>query len=151
MNPFKEKTVTYKILPEYQLIIEIFYGGIHYEDVLQLKNIEVADKDYNPGFNFIVVMDQAEMLLKKSDYEKYVSLIKSDKRIVSKRKSALLTNTPHQVVSMYFYEQAAKELPIDFKVFSTMDSALNWVEIDNDLISKLKTEIEIIVKKATQH
>lgn len=150
MNPFNQTKLAYKILPEYQLIIELYYGPIKLADILELKKTEIEDKDYNSGFNFLVIIDQADMLLTESDYKTYVDAIKTDSRIVAKRRSALLTDTPRQVVSMYFYEQAARELPIVFNTFSTLDSALLWIGIQVDLVSNLKAEIERIIKLVTE-
>jgi len=149
MIPFNQKKVVYKILPEYRLILEIYFGPIQITDVFELKKIQIEDKDYNANFNFIVFVDRAEMLMTESDYEEYVDAIKTNTKIVGERKTALLTRTPHQVVSMYFYEKAGRNLPISYNIFSTLDSALLWVGIHIDLVVGLRKEIERIVLTET--
>jgi len=146
-----KKVVTYKILPEFRIIIEFVYGQINYLDIMELKKAEIEHKDYNPNFNFIAVIQNAQISTTEDEISLYINTIKENSRIIGNRKSAILTSTPDQVVISTIYQLAAEMLPMNFKIFSTIDSALSWIEMPRQSGLKIKSIIENLIYNATHH
>jgi hypothetical protein len=140
-----KKIVSYKIIPELRIIIEVFSGRISILDAIELKKREIEDKDYNFEYNFIVVVNEIETADKSDfDFSKYFDTIKENNRIIGIRKSAILTSTPEQVVGGTLYELAARELPMNFKIVSTIKAAMNWINLPVDCESAIIQNIDII-------
>jgi hypothetical protein len=127
-----KKLVTYRIIPDLKLIIEYLKGDIYYKDIIELKKTEIKDKDYNADFNFIFDAQDSEFHFSEKEVKKYINEIKGIKNVVKSRKSALLTSTPEHVVDGMFYTLAAKELPMNYKIFSTLDASIKWLGISNN-------------------
>jgi len=143
------KIVSYKIIPALGLVIEVFAGKISIMDAIDLKKKEIEDNDYNPKFNFIVVANEIEADDKlEFDFSKYIDLIKQENKIIGIRKSAILTATPKQVVGGTLYEFAASELPMNFKIVSTVKAAMDWINLSYDFESVVIKNIDNI-KNAT--
>jgi hypothetical protein len=142
-----DKIATYKIIPELKLIIEVFAGKISIIDAIELKRREIEDKDYNLNYNFIVSINELETDDKfEYDFSRYIDTIKEDNRIRGIRKSAIITKTPNQVVAGTLYEFAARELPMNFRIVSTIKAALNWINLSNDFESTITENIELLIK-----
>lgn len=119
----------FKIIPEKKLIIEYFYGKIELKDILELKYRESIEKEYNSNFNVIDDSRDAEFLLDEKEISTYVDHITNNKLINGKRNAAYLTKTPNQVVIATLFDMLKKELPINVRIFSTVEAAINWVDL----------------------
>jgi hypothetical protein len=143
---------SYIILPDLKLIIESYSDKTTINDALELKEKEINDLYYDSSFNFIILFVNFTIPIKtdtESEINKYIDSIKSNKKILGNRKSAILTEKPNQVVLGNFYEMATKELPMNFKIFSTIRSALNWIGIPNEYEQIVAKHIEILKNNAT--
>jgi hypothetical protein len=135
-----EGNVSYKIIPELKLILEIFGGKVVLDEFIKLKKKETEDSNYSPDFNFIISLRDL-----KSDTETlegikgYVDFVRENKRIPGNRKTVILTDTPNQVVVATLYESEVRELPMNLKIVSTLKAALQWVG--------LSAEFEKIIDK----
>jgi hypothetical protein len=144
------KIASYKIIPELKLIIEVFGGKINMFDAIELKKQEVQDKDYNPNFNFIVSINDVESETNfEYDFSQYIKAIKEDNKIIGIRKSAMITKNPQQVVGGTLYELAVREFPMNFKIVSTIEAALDWIHLSYDNKFSILENIELITKNAT--
>jgi hypothetical protein len=126
-----EKTLNYYIYEDYQLIIELVKGQVELIDYFKLKEAEIQDHRYNPSFNFILDIREADFAIYhgvKDEISKYINFAQSMPNVVAERKTALLTKTPEQVVAMTFYKLSSS-LPITLQIFSTFQSALTWLGI----------------------
>ncbi len=141
---------TYKIIPELKLIIEFGYGILNYENGLSFKLIESQDKDFNSTFNFLVVYTHLKIQYTKEDIAHYVDELKEHKEIVGNRKSAMLTDTPNQVVFNYIYRDALKEFAMTFEIFSSLSVAVDWLGVPIENESTINNLIEDWVIYATQ-
>lgn len=127
-----KKTIKYFIYEDYRLVIEIIQGPIALIDYFKMKEIETQDPRYDPSFNFILDIREADFVIAhsaKGEIDKYISFAKSTPNLVGKRKSALLTKTPDQVVAMTLYK-LSNSLPLTLEIFSTYQAALTWLGIE---------------------
>ncbi|MBN1597507.1 MAG: hypothetical protein JW894_04395 [Bacteroidales bacterium] len=124
-----DKILKYLIYEEHKLIIEFASGKIDLIDFIELKKSEISDPRYNPNYDFIVDIRNADIeVLNNVEVEisKYVDFAKSTPNLLSNRKSALITNTPLQVVAMTLYKYFGS-LPMRLEIFTTYEAALNWL------------------------
>lgn len=141
-----KKVVAYKILPELKLIIEVFSGSLGILDAIELKEREVNDSLYNPGYNFIVVANFVDANLDTDvDFSTYINTLTNSKKMVAPRKSAILTQTPQQVVFGTLYKHAIQILPIDFKIVSTLQAALKWINLPMELEDAIQNHIDTML------
>jgi len=142
-----EKTIYYKFFPELQLGIEIFFGNIYYSDLIELKEKEIKDSNFNPNFNGLVILNNAYFNISSDEIEAFKEYLKKQKQLLGKRKTAILTQTPNQVVNAMLYSIPDKDIPMKFKVFSTIKASINWIGIQPEYEEKIND----IIKNATQH
>ncbi len=121
--------LAYKIIPELKLIIEFIYGTLNYENGVAVKKMEIQDKDYNPGYNFLVDYTHCRISYTDADLLKYVRDLRDNPLIIGNRKSAMITKTPAHVVFNTLYTEALKEFPMKFKIFSSIPAAMDWIDI----------------------
>lgn len=119
----------FKIVPEKKLIIEYFSGTINLDEIIKLKYLESKNPHFCPDFNIIDDSRDAEFLLNEKDIKLYIKILSNNELFVGKRNAAYLTKTPHQVVIATLFDLLKKELPLNIKIVSTIDAALQWVGI----------------------
>lgn len=70
-----------------------------------------------------------EFLLEINEILKYVDFISKTQKELDHRKSTFITDTPNQVVITTGFNMLKKELPIQVKVCSTLETAFNFVNL----------------------
>ena len=121
----------YKILPEFKLVIGKYSDLISENDIISLKNEITHDKAFDWEFN--VLDDFSDTVFNLS--EKGPEIIRHwlQENYSSSRQSALLTNTPGQVVVITLFKyQDKNKLPMNIRIFSTLSSALPWLGITSN-------------------
>ena len=74
-----KKNVDYKILPQLNLIIELFSGPIDINDAVELKKREIEDEAYNPNNNHIISLcDIVVYTFYEEETQKYIDSIKNN-------------------------------------------------------------------------
>jgi hypothetical protein len=144
-----DKIIRYSILPELSLIIEYLSGKVDGDDAINLKKIEKNDPKYNANYNCLVDFRDTEVYMNnegKISMSKFIEFFKGEKELLSKRKSALLTSEPQQVVLSSLLKDFSIELPMYFEIFSTLQSSVAYInclpgdiQVINDELAKLKT------------
>jgi|GEM_PF-1075805 len=147
----------YIIIPGKKLIIEHFSGEIDLDVILKLKRKESLDSNYNPNYNIIDDSRKAQFSLNFNDIKNYVEHIRNNELLNGKRNAAYLTETPNQVVIATLFKQLKKELPINVSIVSTLDRALDRVELlkdDKQLIEynldRMRNQSEKILQKTNK-
>lgn len=135
------KTIaTYKILPNLKLVLENYIGDLHIDDYIAFKTKIINDTCFSSNFNFLISFKKTNFLINEKDIEKYVQFIDNQINNLGKRRSAIVTKTPNQVVKTTMYKMMQKNKTQQVDIFSTFAVALNWLEIDYNLVkSELKT------------
>jgi len=135
------KHVCYKILPEIHLFVEYYSGQIFLEDLIHVKKREIKDKDYDPLFNAIGDLRDAEFILSVPEIIEYSNYVKSASKVSGKRNTAILTRTPGQVAKSSIYQMQGRALPMNFKIVSTLEAALEWVGLSNEYSGYIEVTI----------
>jgi len=121
----------YKILPEFQLVIGIYSGQVSEKEIISLKDKIKHDKDFSWDYNVLDDFTEADFNLSENGLEIILQWLQDD--FSSTRRSALLTKTPDQVVTITLFKYLEKNmLPMNIQVFSTLSSALQWIGISEN-------------------
>lgn len=140
------KKAVYKILPEYNLIIEYYRGKINSEDIIELKKREVQDKLYNPNSNFIIDFRKLETPAGADFGSAVTRLNEYFQKLGLKGKVAILTSTPDHVVLSVLMKKVNKDsLNISTEPFSTLKTALRFVNCspaNDDIIKNILDELD---------
>lgn len=143
----------YKIIPESNLIIENFKGVITSESFLSFKTKVVSDKDYTKAYNYLDDYRDATFDTTRDEVKLYLDFAKKYEIRNSAQKSALLTETPNQVVMLSIYELLKSDFPDMIRIFSTLKFAYSWLNLSykeknmaNEILNDLKNSIETISK-----
>lgn len=122
-----DKKTSYKILPELRLFLEYYSGPITLKELIGIKKKEITDKDYDPTFNAIGDLRDADFQVSVPDIVEYHDFVKNTPNVSGKRKTAMLTKTPSQVARSLLYQMESRDMPMSFRIVSVMASALEWV------------------------
>ena len=141
-----ENIYKYYIFKEKNLVIEILRGIFDLSDFVNLKKTESEDPDFNPNFNSILDIRNIDNVFSKEiqkDLEKFLGIIKTIQQVTKSRKAAVITSTPAQVTGITWYK-FIDDRGIDYKVFSTLESAIQWLGLSE---ADLK-DIESCIKES---
>lgn len=141
------KTVNYKILPHIGLIVEYYGGDVVADDIIQLKERQLADEAYRLDYNFVVfaqdlVIEKLESDNIEEQIKRYIDYAVSMENVASARKAAILTETPEQVALVTLYQDDAIVLPIEFKIVSTLEATIEWVELSMDYYDEMNAVLK---------
>lgn len=102
----------------------------------------MTDPHFRINYNLINDFSDATFEVTNEGIQTLFSWLKT--RNSSERKSALLTATPDQVARILLFSKRHQgALPMQINIFSTLKSAINWV----DLPSEKETEIKNILEE----
>jgi hypothetical protein len=124
----KKNFYTYYILKDNKLVIEVLSGSFDISEYLNLKQSEIESPDYEPNFNLILDIRNIEDTQSLKTIKEYTESIKPVQIFNRRIKAAVITNTPAQVAGATLYKLFENK-SIDYKIFSTLENALNWLGI----------------------
>ena len=123
------KNISYKILPNLRLIVESYFGTFNGDDYIELKKSQLRDERFNSLYNNIADIRNSELSISNDDIRKCVEFMKSEKGLAGKRRAAVLTGTPNQVVISTLFASYGIELPMQFEIVSTLGAAMEWAKV----------------------
>jgi hypothetical protein len=133
------KLINYIILPEIKLIVENYKGVFTSVDAINYKKIMKEDNVYDPSFNIITDLRELEMHVQADvDIKELSVYLDFLKNTPVERKVALLTIKPNQAVLAHLFKEMARDTIIEYEVFSTLNSAIQYVGlplIKSDIIN----------------
>lgn len=143
MSPF----IDYIIIPKDKLIIEYFNGKVSLEDVIILQKELAENPNYDPNYNVIDDLRDAQFDLIKEQVIGYVDYITNNKKTIGKRNTAFVTTNPDQVVISSLFESLKKDLPINTLIVITISLALKHVNINPAKTPMILENINTLRKK----
>ena len=136
--------IAYKILPELELIIEYYSGKITVQDIIDHKKKEINNPAYNGDYNFIADIRESILDVSQKDFKDYLDFIEMNNRVAGNRRTSILTDTPNQVAITSMFKMSTNELPINYAIFSTLEAAINWVNLSADYYDVIR---DVLAKK----
>ncbi|WP_456378001.1 hypothetical protein [Lutibacter sp.] len=131
----------YKILPNHNLIIEYYSGDIDFVSFMNFKKKLIAEPLFTPTLNILIHFKNATFKITDEEINKYIHFSETDIKVVGKRKIALITKTPNQVVVTTLFKMIQRIKSKSVEIFSTKEAALRWLNI-KDLST---TEVTLIL------
>jgi hypothetical protein len=138
------KFTSYKILPEQKLIICNYQGGITIKDVIQLTQIFIADKDFNPAYNVFIDFRNSTAIGFGLDVADYISFFKKSVTVIGKVQVGILYSTPNQEYLLKIYKGLGKLINLDVENFRSIDPCLEWMHFLGDQKELVISELNFI-------
>ena len=132
----KKNLYRYFIIKDENLVIEILSGCFDLSDYINLKQSQFKDPDYDPNFNLILDIRNIEDIVSQKIIKEYPERIKPIQHFTKRIKAAVITHTPSQVTGASLYK-LFEDKSIDFKIFSTLEYALNWIGISEIVLKDI--------------
>jgi len=128
---------TYRILPDKNLVIEYHSGVLKVEDYIEFKKKLHTDPLFKADLKHFIHHKNVVFNTKPADIVHFTKYINSVAELLGNRKVALVTDTPNQVVSTTMYKMMQKNPTQTVDVFSTLESGLNWLDVDEFYLDEL--------------
>jgi hypothetical protein len=117
----------YKILKEQNLIVEYHSGILDVDSFIAFKQSITLDALFLPSLHYFVHLKNVTFSTNLEDIDKYANFLEANSKIFGNRRVALITNTPNQVVSTTMFKMIQQNKSQSVEVFSTNESALEWL------------------------
>lgn len=135
-------TNKFQIYSEHNLIIEIHTGKLDLKSYLDFKRKLFSHNDFKSGMNYFINVKQVEFNASKEEILEFAEFNNKRPAFKERRKIALITDTPSQVVSTTIYKSMLNNHNQDIDIFTTNEKALNWL-----LQNKFNENISVILSK----
>ncbi len=145
MNSLENK---FKILSEHKLIIEFHSGSIDLEYYINFKKDLFTHKDFKSGMNYFINLKNVDFKASIEDIQKFANFNNLRPSFSGRRKIALVTDTPSQVVSTTIYKTMLSSDNQDVEIFSTNEKALVWLNINSNSHKEVIDELKKLQKDA---
>lgn len=128
----------YIIDKEYNLIIEFHAGDLDLYTFKLFKRKLIKDANFSPNMNYFIHLKNATFTNATSDIKKYVNFLNRKATVFGKRRLALVTNTPNQVVNTTLFKTLCEDTENTVEIFSSNERAINWLNNQYPLERLLK-------------
>jgi hypothetical protein len=139
--------LTYKVLPEFKLIVEYFEGQINLQDLINFQMNQLNDAACKLDFNDLTDVRNAQFVVLKNDLKKYVEFVRNNESKHHNRKIAIIADKPNQTAITMLYSAYTERLPLNNKVFSTVEAAVEWMGLGVNDLPAINDAIETIKNK----
>lgn len=127
-------SVKYKILDEYNLCIDNYFGIVKIDDIITLAEKQILDKEYLSVKKLLI---DTRKITKGifPDTMPYVI----EKEILNKttddiQKIAIISSSPESFVFSFFYrQQISANKNVKLETFQTIEQALHFLELKNEI------------------
>jgi hypothetical protein len=136
----------YKILPNHSLIIEYHTGEMLAGNYIDFKQKLLKAPLFNPNLKYFVHFKNVKFDITQLNIDKFIGFIENNVQTIGKRKIAIITNTPNQVVTSTKYKLAQDKKRESIEIFTTHQSALKWLNIpglSNDKLDTILKELQL--------
>ena len=127
----------YKIFTQLKLVIIHSEGRIDFQEMKQFMDHLKDDPEYDISFNSIVDLRNSKAAPDMKQMELFMkNLFKAE--FMTERKDVFITNTPDHVILPYLLKQKSEELPLKIQVTSSLEAAVDFLELNEDDLLLLK-------------
>ena len=122
----------YKILKEYNLIVEYHTGILDADSFINFKKNITLDPLFLPNLNYFVHLKKVTFSTNLADINKYINFLEINSKVFGDRHVAIITDTPNQVVCSMMFKNLQQNKAKSIEVFSTNENALEWLNSNLD-------------------
>lgn len=102
--------------------------NVTFADYEYLKEREFSYPDLCRSFDIFSGLRRAELTNSETDLDKILNLFRKNLKKIRKRRSALITENTAQVATTLLFKEKVKELPLNVKIFSTIETTEKWLQ-----------------------
>ena len=132
-------TIEYNISPEYNLIIIVHKRTIKDDEFLAFYRSLFKSDSFDPSMNFLVDLRETDSTPRTSDalrqFAEFARRILGDAG--TPQKVAVVAPNDISFGLARMYEVLSNDVPWDFVVFRSMEAALAWLGVPEDLINRI--------------
>ncbi len=139
----------YIILKKHNLLIERHSGNLDLDSYINFVKGTTLNPLFSLNMNYLIDFRNIVITASIEDITKYNHFSENTFISERKRKVAILTNTPNQMVFATLFKNSNTQKLKEIEIFSTKESALNWININfnKNEIQSILSQIKINILK----
>lgn len=122
----------YIILKEQNLLIEHHSGNLDLDSYINFVTRTSNDPLFSLNMNYYIDLSNVVVTASIDDIRKYNDFTEDNYKCEIKRRVALVTNTPNQMVFATLFKNSNTQKLKEIEVFSTKESAFDWLKSSLD-------------------
>jgi hypothetical protein len=134
------------ILKEFNLLIECHSGNLNLQSYVDFVKRTSHDPLFSKILNYFIDLSDVVVTVSLDDVEKYNNFTIDNFKWGKKKKVALITETPNQMVFATLFKNSNMQKLKEIEVFSTKENALEWLNSSFD-----KNEIFSVLSNLRGH
>jgi hypothetical protein len=115
------------ILKDFNLLIECHSGNLDLKSYIDFVKRTTLDPLFSKNMNYFIDLCNVVVTASIDDIIIYNNFINDNFQCDKKRRVALLTSSPNQMVFATLFKNSNTQKLKEVEVFSTKESALNWI------------------------
>lgn len=123
--------INVRILKDHQLVVMCFEGEITPEEVTSFIAGLVNNPAYDPTYKSVIDLRHCTLLYDIVGLKRTLEYMATAKGFAAKRKTAYITSSSGHVVPPMMMTSGNYNIPMEVKVHSTVDAALDWLGLEN--------------------
>lgn len=136
----------YIILKDLNLLIECHSGNLDLKSYIEFVKRTTLDPLFSKNMNYFIDLCNVVVTASIDDIKKYNNFSEDNFQCDKKRRVALITNSPNQMVFATLFKNSNTQKLKEIEVFSTKESALNWINSNLN-----KNEIHSVISQIKIH
>ncbi|MHB1146517.1 MAG: hypothetical protein ACYC01_02865 [Lutibacter sp.] len=117
----------YIILKEHNLLIEHHSGTLDLDSYIKFVTKTSNDPLFSNNMNYLIDLSNVFITSSLDDIYKYNTFTEDKFKSASKRKVAMVTNTPNQMVFSTLFKISNTQKLKEIEIFSTTTAAIYWL------------------------
>lgn len=139
----------YLILKEQNLLVECHSGNLDLESYINFVTSTTLDPLFSANMNYFIDLSNVVVTASIDDIRKYNNFTEATFISEKKRKVALVTNSPNQMVFATLFKNSNTQKLKDIEVFSTTTAAIHW--LNSNLIKYEILDVLIALKNPAEY
>lgn len=134
----------YIILKDHFLIIESHSGNLDLESYINFVKKTTLDPLFSKNMNYLIDLSNVIITASIDDISKYIHFSEENFKSEIKRRVALVTNSPNQMVFSTLFKNSNTQKLKEIEIFSTKEIALEWLNnnLDKEEIFDVLTSLK---------
>lgn len=117
----------YIILKEFNLLIECHSGNLDLKSYIDFVKRTTIDPLFSKNMNYFIDLRNVVVTASLDDIRIYNNFTEENFQCDRKRRVALLTNSPNQMVFATLFKNSNTQKLKEIEIFSTKESAFHWI------------------------
>jgi hypothetical protein len=136
--------ITYQLKPDLRLVILVHAGVVTDDEFLSFYKALFEDSRFDESFNLLVDLRQAESSVRSPEtLKESAEFMKWQyENTTATPKVAVAASEDISFGLARMYEAFSGQIPWEFEVFRTIDTALSWLGLPDSLMNDLDQDIQ---------